>query len=186
MRHPPSRSTSPLRVSVFYTYIAQQSSVVQLAEADSLLCTGIRCQVECIRFRRQRSHTLLIFPSSSITIVNIYRPPAGSIASFIEELADLIASIIANTNENCYCAAISTARGWTTHTSMTTCNRSCSCLDWIYLSMIRREAEVFLMSLLQMIAVCFLTSASHIIGSSIARYASVVLSSVRLKCRFGR
>ena len=40
-----------------------------------------------------------MLPSSSITIVNIYRSPAGSIASFIEELADLIASIVANTND---------------------------------------------------------------------------------------
>ena len=41
----------------------------------------------------------LVLPSSFIIIVNIYRPPAGSNASFIEELADLIASIVANTND---------------------------------------------------------------------------------------
>ena len=47
----------------------------------------------------ERQIVRLVLASSSITIVNIYRPPAGSIASFIEELADLIASIVANTND---------------------------------------------------------------------------------------
>ena len=47
----------------------------------------------------QRQIVKLVLPSSSITIVNIYRRPTGSTASFIEELADLIESIDANTND---------------------------------------------------------------------------------------
>ena len=41
----------------------------------------------------------LALPSSSIKIFNMYRPPTGSIASLMEELADFIASIVANTND---------------------------------------------------------------------------------------
>ena len=47
----------------------------------------------------ERQIVKLVLPSSSITIVNNYRPLAGSIASFIEELADLIVFILANTND---------------------------------------------------------------------------------------
>ena len=106
MRHPSSRSTLPLRVSVFYTYITQQSSVVKLVKADEPLCTGIRCTGVQPLSTSTIAHTTyeckivkIVLPLSFITIFNIYRPPAGSIVSFIEELADLIASIVANIND---------------------------------------------------------------------------------------
>ena len=174
MRHPPSRSTSPQRVSVFYTYIAQQSSVVQLAEADSLLCTGIRWQFECICSRRRRSHTLRMNVRSWSS--SFRRRPSPSLIFIVHWLDQLRCSSRNSPTSsrrsspipmtNCYCAAISTARGRTTHTSMMICNRSWSRLDWIYSSMSWREAEVFFMSLLQMIAICFLTSAPPMPASS--------------------
>ena len=47
----------------------------------------------------ERQVVRIVLSSSSVTIVNIYRPPSGPITQFLEELGDFLATVVTSTTD---------------------------------------------------------------------------------------
>ena len=48
---------------------------------------------------QERQVVGIVLPSSSVTIVNIYRPPSGPITQFLDELGDFLATVVTCTTD---------------------------------------------------------------------------------------